>query len=696
MNRAVVAFVLALAASAAVAQDLPNGKFVKLPGMNQVGSVTREANGIPHVFALNKHDLYFLNGWVHAQDRLFQMDFNRRIASGTLSELVGSTALSEDVQLRTLGLNRAAAATLPTLSADARAALDAYAAGVNLYVATHALPPEYGLLEVSKFNPWTAADSIGVGKVIAFGLSFDTEDIDRTVALLTYQGTGKVVGFDGTKLFFETWRTAPFSNAATIPDATGAGLPVPARARGLRTVPQVSLDWLKPEAVDLAEQFADAIRNSTAMQYASGGTERRAGSNEWAIAPKNSATNAALVANDPHLSLQTPPNFYPIALQSGNTKVAGMSFPGAPFVIQGQNERIAWGSTVFPVDVTDVYQEQLVPDAKSPSGFSSLYKGAKEQVQVIPQTFRVNNVGNGVSDDLITVAPTATNGVPPATLIVPRHGPVINLDTKTGVALTVQYVGFYPTHELEAFMLINDAQNSTDFKNALQFFDVGAQNFVYGDVDGNIAYFTGGEVPIREDLQANSVAGSPPYFIRNGQGGNEWMAVKNAQPQQALPYEILPYAEMPQIINPPNGWFVNANNDPLGLTLDNDPLNTQRPGGGIFYLSPGYDGIRAGRITQLIRAKLANGGKISFADMQAIQADTVLLDAEVFVPFIKTALANAQASNDQVLAPLGAYVGVQQAVDFFSKWDESTPTGIPTGYDAADQNGSLSTPSARR
>lgn len=686
MKRALV-LVLTLLASAAFAQDLPNGGLIQLPGMLQRGSVTREANGIPHVFALNKHDLYFLNGWVHAQDRLFEMDFNRRAAYGTLSELLGSPALYEDVQLRTLGLGRAAAATLPTLGADARAALDAYAAGVNAYVASHPLPPEYGLLEITHFQPWTATDSIGVGKVIAFGLSFDTDDINRTAALLTYQGTGKVVGFDGTKLFFETWRSQPFSNAATIPDATGGLGAVGPNRRGLHAAQHLSTDWLDADGVARVQRWADSLRSGLVMAYAAGGPEHRAGSNEWAIAPKNSASGAAMVANDPHLALQTPANFYPIALQSGHTKVAGMSFPGAPFVIQGQNERIAWGSTVFPVDVTDIYQEQLVPDASSPSGLSSIYKGAKEPVIPIPQSFKVNVIGDGINDNLI---PASANATPPVTLIVSRHGPIVTApDPKTGIAYSVQYVGLYPTHELESFMLIDDAQNVNDFKSALQLFDVGAQNFAVADVDGNIAYFTGGEVPVREDLQAGTVNGVPPFFIRNGQGGNEWMAVKNAQPQQALPYEILPYAEMPQVVNPTNGWFVNANNDPLGQTLDNDPLNQLRPGGGIFYLAPGYDGIRAGRITQIVRQKLANGGKISYADMQAIQSDTVLLDAEVFVPFITKALTNSQASADPTLKALGSSPVVQAVISRLSNWDFSTPTGLPNGYDS-HRNGGLS------
>ena len=163
--------------------------------------------------------------------------------------------------------------------------------------------------------------------------------------------------------------------------------------------------------------------------------------------------------------------------------------------------------------------------------------------------------------------------------------------------------------------------------------------------NGNIAYFTSAEMPVREDLQAGTVNGLPPWFIRNGQGGNEWLPVQHPQPHQAIPYEIYPAAEMPHIINPPAGWFVNANNDPAGTNLDNDPLNQVRPGGGIYYLNYGYDGFRAGRIEQMLRQRLAGGHKVSMSDMQAMQADTTLLDAEYFVPHITQAFADAKASS---------------------------------------------------
>ena len=670
------------------AQDLPIGRMTKLSGMNAPGMVIREANGIPHVFALNTHDAWFLNGWLHAQDRLFQMDTNRRIAGGTLGEVLGTAALSNDVQLRTFGVRRAAEATFPLLGADARSALEAYSAGVNAYLQAHPgqLPPEYALLGINSIPPWTPVDSVSIAKLIAFGLSFDL-DLDATIALISDQTAGKAVGFDGTKLFSDTWRSAPFSKAATIPDATGTGAAEPIRANAAQ---EIDTSWLRPETIGLLRAYRDQVRDNDVLQTAID-PQRHAGSNEWAIAPRNSATGHALIANDPHLSLSEPPNFYPISVRvPGKLNVAGMGFPGLPFVIQGQNERIAWGSTVHPMDVTDLYQEQLVPEPTSPSGFASMYLGKKENVLAIPQTFSVWTPGVGMSP-----APASLN-LPGVTLIVSRHGPILSLDRSSGVAISVQYAGFYPTHEAEAFMLIDQAKNVDDFKAALQYFDVGSQNFAYADVDGNIAYFTSGEMPLREDLQAMKVTGAPPYFVRNGQGGNEWLPLPTTQlpPQQALPFQILPYSEMPQVVNPSNGWFVNANNDPIGQTLDNDPLNSLRPGGGIYYLNPGYDGFRAGRITQLVRAKLANGGKLSVADMRSIQADTVLIDAEVFVPFIAQAMTNAlKPGADPTLAALGSAPVVKAAVAQLGTWDFSTPTGIDTGYDASETNGVLTTPS---
>src|SRR4029453_10127006 len=221
MRRAmVVVLSLALLLPAGVLASRAAADPVDLPGLEGPARLDRDGNGIAHIRAGSRRDLFFLQGWVHAQDRLFQMDTRRRQADGTLAELLGPGApppapapLPTDVQLRPIGLQRAAARSLPALSADARAVLAAYADGVNAWVAANPLPPEYGALGLTTVRPWTALDSVAVGKLQSFGLSFHL-DIELTTTLLGYQQAGQAGGFDGTALFFQDlWRSEPFTDA---------------------------------------------------------------------------------------------------------------------------------------------------------------------------------------------------------------------------------------------------------------------------------------------------------------------------------------------------------------------------------------------------------------------------------------------------------------------------------------------------
>src|SRR4029453_6946021 len=199
--------------------------------------------------------------------------------------------------------------------------------------------------------------------------------------------------------------------------------------------------------------------------------------------------------------------------------------------------------------------------------------------------------------------------------------------------------------------------------------------------------------PLREDPQAGTVAGLPPYFIRNGTGGDEGVPDSTPAGGQALPYEILPFAEMDQLHNPTRGWISNANQDPHGQSFDNDPLNELRPGGGIRYITPGSsDGNRNARITSRIQQALADGS-ISFDEMKSIQSDVKLNDASVLVQYVATATADAQTPGaPAALAALGADPKLQEAVARLRAWDFSTPTGLPEGYDSTDVDGSRSTP----
>lgn len=693
MRRTKLAFMAcAVMAGAALAQSPHASQAQKLGGLHAAAQVSRDTDGIAHVKAGNDHDLYFMQGYVHAQDRLFQMDMSRRLASGTLAELLGPASLASDVELRTIGIRRAAQRSLAVISPAARAAIQAYSDGVNAYIATAApLPPEYQRLEISRFAPWTALDTMTVAKSITFGLSFGLDDIDNSIALQTYTAVfdGALGAGTGWKLFSQDlWRSQPFYPASTVPDASVAP-PAMLHAHGRATGPSASA-----QGAALGRKYLDRVRSIPFFRQRLD-RDNRPGSNQWAVSGHLSASGLPMLANDPHLALDAASTFYPIHLTAGDTDVMGSSFPGAPFVAVGQTRDIAWGATVSPLDVTDVFQEQIVPDAASPSGLSTVYRGVREPVIPIPETFRVNLVGDGVLDNLVTVPPGGA--IPPATLIVPRrnNGPIVQLDMAGGHAISVQYTGFSGTREVDALLTWNRARNLDDFKRGLQFFDSGTQNLAYVDVKGNIAYFATSAVPLREDLQAGFVAGMPPWFIRDGTGGNEWLPLSNPQPGQAMPYEVLPAGEMPQLINPAAGWFVNANNDPAGTVGDNDPLNQLRPGGGLYYLNAGYDfGLRAGRITELIKGKV-QAGPISLRDMQTIQADVVLPDAPYFMPYIRQALARGTASSNAALHGLASLPSVRAAIGRLAAWDFRAPTGIDEGYDAADVDGVRLAPSSQ-
>jgi penicillin G amidase len=398
-----------------------------------------------------------------------------------------------------------------------------------------------------------------------------------------------------------------------------------------------------------------------------------------------------MLANDPHLPLIAPSILYPIHLKNDSIDVYGEGFAGTPGVALGHNRSITWGATQNPLDVTDTFAERIVSDPSSPSGLSTVYRGTLEHVIAIPEQFRAN-----VGGSVVPVPPGPT--VPAATLVVPRRnqGPIVALDLGTGDALSIQYAGFAGTRELDAFLAWDRARSLGEFRRGLEAFDVGSENFSYVDRSGHLAMFTAGEMPVREDLQAGTVHGLPPWFIRDGTGGNEWLPAATTNPGQALPYEILAPDEMPSVVDPRSGFFVNANNDPIGTTLDNDALNQTRATGGIYYLNamnPEYDGFRAGRITEMIEQRVEAGSPISLDDMQAMQADVTLIDAEVFVPYILQAWDRADGSPTPELASFRSDPEVAEAVGRLGAWDGTTPTGIPEGYDASDVGGTLQAPS---
>jgi penicillin amidase len=707
------AFVVApLAVFAVFGVGTQCGETVHIPCLQGPVSFVQDRDGVPHLQASNDFDLACAEGYVHARDRFFQMDLTRREASGDLAEVLGAAVLDRDVQNRTIGLRRAAVRSADVLSDRERDLLQAYADGVNAYLAANPLPPEYAALELTAARPWDIVDTLVIGKAIAASLSLDI-DVGLTLQLQEYVQKGALGGFDGQSLLLnDLIRSAPMDPASTVPDATSS-------------VPYVQNGLPKPDPTFLAKAAAGARRVQQKFaalplfERALAPRETFVGSNEWGVAAENSATGRPIIANDPHLSLGTPSTFYEWHLMvegdpvDGDMNVSGVGFPGTPGVILGQNERITWGATTNPMDVSDIFQDHLevyTLNCFLINAYACIQsEGVFHPVDVEIATYLYNKIGDSIPDNL------EDSGLPLeqrviATVPFRSFGPVIDIGDPSVIegggvttALVLQFTGFHATRELTAFSKWDRAQDLDDFLDGLADFDFGSQNWAYADSDGNLAYFSSAELPLRADLENGAVVGVPPFLIRDGSGPDNWVPDPTHAQGQSIPFAVLPDDEMPHTVNPSNGFFVNANNDPAGTTLDNDPLNQYRPSkpSAIYYLNPGYAiGMRAGRITRLVRGQIDDGQPISVNDMKRFQANTQQLDAELLTPFLLDAFDAAVAPGAPAeLAALGADPEIAEAVGRLADWDFSTPTGIEEGYDAHDVMGKRSagvpTPEAR-
>lgn len=648
---------------------------IDAPGLKAAGSISYDAQGVPTITAASDEDAAWLMGYAHARDRFFQMDLLRRSGSGTLAELVGAPGLAQDVQIRTLGLRRAAWSTWAALGDELRSQLKAYSDGVNAWAASNPLPIEYGALELTSADPWSPVDSLVIGKLLAFQLSFDL-DIDATIRLGAYQQAGAAAGFNGTNLFFgDTHRSAPADGRVSIP---GFDPGADGKSASEPTAPQVS-----ERVMGLAQSYRAKIIDNPIIAPQLERRENRAGSNWWMVGGEHTASGAPILANDPHLSLDTPMLFHEGHVVSNDPRydkamnTVGSIAPGTPWPILGCTSDFCWGLTTNPLDVTDTYFEDFIVNTYGLPTHTVHDDGAEPVLWVV-QSYFVNKTGDGEADNVVREESIGyTNGG--VTVIVPRrnYGPVLDIDGASGIS--VAYTGWGPSFELEAFRRVNRAANLDEFRDALTYFDVGSQNFGYVDKAGNFAYFTTAEAPIREDLQANTVDGAPPFIIREGSGGNEWLPATNVYPNQAVPFEVLSPAEMPHVVNPDKGYIANANNDPIGNTLDNNSLNQLRPGGGLYYLSPGYSSYRMGRIDRELQA-LVERGNVTIADMVKLQGNNQLLDAELVLPHLLAAYDNAPACAVADDAKVG------EAIELLRDWDYSTPTGIQQGFDPGDGN----------
>ncbi|MBN9388998.1 MAG: penicillin acylase family protein [Chloroflexi bacterium] len=419
---------------------------VTIPGLANQVEVRRDEWGVAHIKASNTSDLYLAQGYVTAQDRLWQMDFYRRIGAGRLSEVLGSGAIDQDRFLRTLGLRQAALTEVNSLSPDDATILDSYARGVNAFIDTHKdnLPLEFTLLGY-KPEPWSSVDTISWGKVMAYN-----QAINLSYEILRANLVDKF-GTDQAHFLM------PLSTLENTP-------------------------FVVPTGVSY-NNFADAPvlqQLQTSLNSLFGGGEQSGiGSNNWVVAGAKSVTGKPFLANDVHLGINNPSIWYEIDLQSPDFHVAGVSFPGVPGVIAGHNDRIAWGVTDATGDVEDLYIEKVNP--ANPNQYE--FQGKWEDMQLITEVIKVKDQPS----QTITVRQT-------------RHGPLLNdvhssLKDKSPMAL--KFVALGNTPLIGAVLKYDRATNWAEFRQALQGFTIAPQNFVYADIEGNIGYQLTGQWPVR-------------------------------------------------------------------------------------------------------------------------------------------------------------------------------------------------------
>ncbi len=557
---------------------------IQVSGLQSEVTIIRDSWGISHIYASNPHDLFFVQGYVHAQDRFWQMEFWRRIGSGRLSEVLGESALGQDRFLRTLGWHRTSAQELKRLNAETRAVLEAYAEGVNAYISTHRghLGLEFAILGLTGVEfepePWTPLNTLTWAKVMAWDLSGNM-DTELLRAHITARLGTPAVGV----------LKPPY------PDDYPVIVPPPLAGATLETVPDAAFETHVLGAGD------------------------DLGSNNWVVAGSRTETGTPFLANDPHLGIQMPSIWYEIGLHCDPLgpdcpyNVVGASFASTPGVIIGHNDHIAWGVTNLGPDVQDLFIERVNPENTNQYEF----QGEWLDMEIVREEIQVA----GEEEPVVVNVRTT------------RHGPIIN-DVVGGTEedwtfgwqpLALSWTALQPGTLVRSIVLLDRARNWGEFREALSYWDVPSQNFIYADVEGNIGYQAPGRIPIRA-----SGNGSSP--VPGWAGEHEWV-------------DYISFDELPRAFNPPEGYIVTANNAVVGpdfpyfLSLD---------------WSPGY---RARRIVELIEADPV----LSLTDLQTIQGDSSPIWAEDVLPYLLVLpVTGSGSSNERRLA---------EALEMLRAWD---------------------------
>lgn len=477
-----------------------------LTGLKDVVTVRRDSRGIPYIEAKNDSDLYFAQGYVMAGDRMWQMDLMRRLARGETAELFGNATIEEDKRWRRFGFAEIARQSIAQLSPALRSALDDYARGVNAYIATlddKTMPVEFRILQYKPRN-WDATDTVVIGKILADALSstWRTDLLRASLSTLSKEKFADVAN-----------QVTPYDVVLYGKDRTVSAKPV-------------EINNTPVSAGLLAAAERDAEVRAASLSRVGLYAEDLAASNNWVISGKRTADGKPILANDPHLAPTAPGIWYLAHLSSPSLRVSGVTFPGVPGIVLGHNEYIAWGATNVGPDVQDLYVETFNEkgEVKTPAGWE-MPKVRKEEIKVR---------GNLMKPDTAPISFDVTET---------RNGVIFTEDG--GKKYALKWTARDPKNsEFEAFFVANRARNWDEFKGALKTYGGATQNFVYADVKGNIGWYAAGRIPIRRTGD-----GALPYDGSTTDG--DWVG-------------NIPFDELPNLYNPPDGLIVTANQRIVG------------------------------------------------------------------------------------------------------------------------------------
>ncbi|WP_454116006.1 penicillin acylase family protein [Microbacterium aurum] len=593
---------------------------VAVAGLDAEVTVHRDALGIPTIVAGDSHDLFYAQGYVHAQDRFWEMDFRRHVTSGRLSELFGASQLPTDTFLRTLGWRHVAEEEVAALDDTTRGYYEAYADGVNAYLADHDgadVSLEYAILGMQnssyEIEPWTPADSVAWLKAMAWDLRGNVEEETERAILAQTLSPEQIA---------ELYPGYPYdTNPVIVPEIT-TDAPAPAPGDDPAAVPTASVAW---------KEVGSVVEAASALL---GGVGEGIGSNSWVVSGALTESGLPLLSNDPHLGAALPSVWHQVGLRCRTVSedcpfdVAGFGFSGVPGVVIGHNAQIAWGFTNLTADVTDLYLEKIDGDAY-------WRDGALVPLETRTETFRVAGgedvtlevrstvhgpIVSGLTDGFTAVASDPYTGSTDAATPAPA-GPAGEY------AVALRWTALDPGTTASAIFALNTAQDFAQFRHAATLFDVPAQNLVYADRDGNIGYQAPGRLPLRG-------AGDGTMPQPGWDSAYDWTG-------------FIPFDDLPVSYNPASGYIVTANNPLVGQDYP-------------YFLGSDFDyGWRAARITDLLERAIA-GGKLTADDMSAVQADQEFwIGKRLVAAYADITLEDADA---------------QRALDLLDSWDaQNTP-----------------------